>query len=207
MCQLAIGYSPGLYTLSSEAPTTRARVLAATLALVERAEGPLTMGAIAKAAGLSRQALYLIFEDKADLFIALLRYADGQRGLVKEAARIRDASSGAEALAGLVDLVSRFNPDRKPLADAFELLRRQDSAAEQAWQDRQRHRLEGCKAVVARLGQEGRLRAGLTPAVATDLMWSMTSFSLWDDLVIQRGWSTEAYRERLTALLLEALLG
>ena len=42
------------------------------------------MGAIAKAAGLSRQALYLTFADKADLFVALVRYVDEQVGLVGE---------------------------------------------------------------------------------------------------------------------------
>ncbi len=41
------------------------------------------MGPIAKEAGLSRQALYLTFADRADLFVALLRYVDGKRGLVQ----------------------------------------------------------------------------------------------------------------------------
>ena len=84
-------YSFGLYTLSSTPTTTRSRVLTATLDLIQRVPGPISMGAIAKEAGLSRQALYLIFEDKADLFIGLLRFVDGRRGLVEEIAKIRDA--------------------------------------------------------------------------------------------------------------------
>src|SRR5262245_46093830 len=60
-------YSFGLYTLSSVPVTTRARVLTAALDLIQRAKGPISMSAIAKEAGLSRQALYLIFEDKTDL--------------------------------------------------------------------------------------------------------------------------------------------
>jgi AcrR family transcriptional regulator len=193
--------------VSSPPPTTRARILEATLALVEEAQGPLAMSAIAKAAGLSRQALYLTFEDKADLFVALLRYVDGRRGLVPELAKIRDAPTGTAALLALVDMHARLSPGLKPIADAFELLRRQDPAAERAWQDRLDHRLAGCRAVTARLAAEGRLRPGLDPLAAADLVWTLTSLRTWDELVAQRGWSADEYRERMSALLLSALVG
>jgi AcrR family transcriptional regulator len=186
--------------------STRDRILAATLTLVEKGEGPIAMAAIAKAADLSRQALYLTFADKADLFVALVRYVDAQRGIVGEIAKVRNAPTGVDALKGVIDLQVRFNPGLKPLADAFELLRRQDPAAEQAWQDRLNDRLEGCRGVVARLAAEGRLRPGLDPEVAADLMWSLTSLRTWDDLVARQGWSAEAYRERMTDLLMTALV-
>jgi AcrR family transcriptional regulator len=164
------------------------------------------MSAIAREAGLSRQALYLVFADKADLFIALLRYVDGQRGIVQEQAKIRDAATGVDALLAIVDRQARLNPDFKPLADAFELLRRQDPAAEPAWRDREGDRLEGCRVVAARLAAEGRLRPGLDPAVAADLIWTLTSVATWDDLVTRRGWTASDYRERLSALLLASVV-
>ena len=203
VCQVT---SSGLYTLSSAPTTTRARVLAATAALIGQAKGPLSMGAIARHAGLSRQALYLIFQDKADLFIGLLRYIDGRRGLVDEVAKIRAAPTGLDALAALVDLQARLNPAYKPVVDAFEVLRRQDPAAEAAWRDRLDHRLAGARAVVGRLAEEGRLRPGLDPDVAADLVWTLTSSATWDDLVTRRGWSASAYREHLSALLVSALV-
>jgi len=190
--------------MSSE-PTTRARVHAATLELIKTATGPISMSAIAKAAGLSRQALYLLFTDKADLFIGLLRYADAKRGLVEEVAKIRAASSGVETLLAVIDLQARLSPGYKPLFDAFEILRRQDADAEAAWKDRQQHRLEGCKVIVALLSAEGRLRSGLDHAAAADLIWTMTSTATWEDLVIRRGWSASEYRQRLADLLLSAL--
>jgi AcrR family transcriptional regulator len=164
------------------------------------------MGAIAKAAGLSRQALYLIFADRADLFVALLRYADGQRGLMDELARIRDAPSGVEALMAIVDMQARISPGFKPLNDAFELLRRQDPAVEKGWQDRHYHRMAGCRAVAERLEADGRLRPDLDPAVAADLIWTLTSPGTWDDLITQRGWTTDQYRDRVSALLMSALV-
>ena len=179
--------------------------MAATLSLVERAEGPISMGAIARAAGLSRQALYLIFADKADLFIALVRYFDEQRGIMAEVEKIRATPTALEALAAMVDLQARLNPVLKPLADTFEILRRQDPAAEKAWQDRLDHRLWGARDVVDRLAAEGRLRPGLDPAVAAELVWTLTSLRMWDDLVAQRGWTPDQYRERVTALLMTAV--
>jgi AcrR family transcriptional regulator len=164
------------------------------------------MSAIAKEAGLSRQALYLVFADRADLFIALLRYVDGQRGIVQEQAKIRDAPTGVDALLAIVDRQVRLGPDFKPLADAFELLRRQDPAVEQAWRDRQGDRLEGCRFVARRLAAEGRLRPGLDPAVAADLIWTLTSVTTWDDLVTRRGWTASDYHERLSALLLASVV-
>jgi hypothetical protein len=87
------------------------------------------------------------------------------------------------------------------------VLRRQDPAAESAWRDRQDHRLEGSRAVVTRLAAEGRLRPGLSPAIAADYLWAATSVGVWDDLVTRRGWTAQAYREHLHAQLVASLVG
>jgi AcrR family transcriptional regulator len=192
--------------MSSQRPTTRTRILQATLALIRRGDASLTMSSIAREAGLSRQALYLTFADRADLFIALLRYVDGQRGLVQEQAKIRAAPSGVDGLLAIVDRQARWNADYKPLADAFDLLRRQDPAAQQAWQDRQDDRLAGCRAVVARIEAEGRLRPDLEPALAADLVWTTTSIETWDDLVAKRGWSAADYRTWMVEILLSVVI-
>lgn len=197
---------PGVYTVSSDESTTRTRILQAALSLIEDGATAITMNQIAREAGLSRQTLYLTFADKSDLFIALLRYADWRRGIVDEWARLRAAENGIEALRAIVDRQARLGPAYRPLAEAFELLRRQDPAAEAAWQDRQGDRLEGCRAVARRLEEEGRLRSGLDASTAADLIWSVTSFAAWDDLVVRRGWSGEDYRTHLGTLLERSLL-
>jgi AcrR family transcriptional regulator len=171
------------------------------LALIEGGATSITMSQIAKQADLSRQALYLIFENKADLFVALLRYVDGKRGIVQEQARIRAAENGLAALLALVDRQARLCPAYKPLADAFELLRRQDPDAEQAWEDRQSDRLEGCRVVAARIKADGKLRDGISVTAAADLIWSLTSSATWDDLVVKRGWTAAAYRRHVSEVL------
>lgn len=192
--------------MSSTPITTRDRILAATLALLRKADGPIAMSAIAKKAGVSRQALYLIFADRADLFIALVRYVDEKRGLAEELAKIRDAPSGVAALLRMVDLQARQNPGLKPLADALELLRRQDPDADRGWQDRLDNRLRGCRAMVDRMVAEGSLRTGLDAAVAADLVWTITSFRMWDDLVAQRGWAADQYRKHVSSLLMSSVV-
>ncbi len=135
----------------------------------------------------------------------MLRYVDGQRGIVEEQAKVRATKSGIEGLRAIIDRQARWNPDYKPLADAFDLLRRQDPAAQQAWQDRQDDRLAGCRAIVARIEAEGRLRPGLDPALAADLIWTTTSIETWDDLVAKRGWSAADYRTWMAELLLSSV--
>ena len=163
------------------------------------------MGAIAKEAGLSRQALYLIFEDKADLFIGP-RYVDGRRIWSRSWRKSATRPTGVDALLAIVDLQARLNPGYKPIVDAFEILRRQDPAAEKAWHDRLDHRLAGARAVAGRIAAEGRLRPGLAHAVAADLIWTLTSMATWDDLVARRGWTASEYREHVSALLLSSLV-
>lgn len=192
--------------MSSGLLTTRERILTAALSLVNQAKGPIAMSAIAKGAGVSRQALYLNFADKADLFIALVRFVDERRGLSEELAKIRGAPSGTAALLAMVDLQARLNPDLQPLVEALELLRRQDPAAEQAWQDRLANRLDGCREIVARMAEERTLRSDLDLRVASDLVWSITSLRMWDDLVVQRGWTAAEYRERVTKLLFSSVI-
>ena len=74
-----------------------------------------------------------------------------------------------------------------------------------AWQDRLNSRLEGCRAIVVRLQAEGNLRPALDPSVAADLLSTITSLRMWEDLVLARGWSPQQYQQQITRLLREAL--
>jgi AcrR family transcriptional regulator len=165
------------------------------------------MAQIARAARVSRQAVYLHFADRAALMIALARHLDEALGLPAEIERVREAASGVEMVEAQVSLQARKNPALWAVARAVDAIRRTDAAAERAWQDRLDHRLEGCRKIVARLEADGRLRAGLNASVAADLLWTLTSIRTWEDLVLGRRWSPTKYQERVTRLLLEALTG
>lgn len=187
-------------------PATRQRILDAALRLVTRhGGGDVTLGRVAREAGVSRQALYLHFADRAGLFLALVRHADERRGLAATIRRIEEAPTGEAALREMAAAQARMNPGIWPLARAFDSVRRQDDAAEQSWQERLTHRLEGCRAIVAQLSREGALRQGLASDVAADLLWTLSSLRMWEDLVLLRGWSAQKYEQTLADLLVMVL--
>jgi hypothetical protein len=104
-----------------------------------------------------------------------------------------------------VSIQARRNSSVWAVARALDAVRRSDTAAERAWQDRLNSRLDGCRAIVARLQVEGSLRRSLEPSVAVDLLWTITSLRTWEDLVLGRGWSPHQYQRQITRLLLETL--
>jgi AcrR family transcriptional regulator len=185
---------------------SKIHILDAALRLITRRGGAdVTMGDIARAARLSRQAVYLHFADRGDLFLALVRHVDNKMGLEGEVRKIVEAPTGIEAVRAMVSLQARRNPDLWAVARAMDAVRRSDDAVERGWQDRLRYRLEGCRQMIGRIENEAALRPGLDPALAADLLWTITSLRMWEDLVIQRQWTAAQYEERVFGLLVEAL--
>jgi AcrR family transcriptional regulator len=183
------------------------RILNAALALIERRKGAdVSMAEIAKAARVSRQAVYLHFADRADLMLALVRYAHEKLGIAEQVIKLEQAANGVAAMKVWVSLQARNNPSVWPVARSLEVVRRTDAAAEQGWQDRSKHRLELCRQIVARMYNDRALKKRITPEVATELLWSVTSLRAWEELVLERGWTASQYEQRITTLLCDALV-
>jgi AcrR family transcriptional regulator len=183
------------------------RILDAALALVKRRKGAdVSMAEIAKAARLSRQAVYLHFADRADLMLALVRYAHEKLGAAEQLLKLEQAANGVAAMKLWVSLQARTNPRIWSVARSLEVVRRTDKAAERGWQDRLKHRLEVCRRIVTRMYNDGALKRSVTPQVGTELLWSITSLRAWEDLVLERGWTVSQYEERITTLLCNALV-
>ena len=196
-----------LDSMSSGDPNTRARILAATRALLEErpGAGP-SMGQIARRAGISRQALYLHFADRAALLLEVTRAADSAARTPGEQRLVDDAPTSRAALAEAVALQSRLKPQLHAVATALDTLRRTDPDAQAAWQERDHARLGRCAQVTARLAVDGDLGAGWTVDDAARLMWALTSQRVWEDLVLDQGWTAGRYTSRLTRFLEQALL-
>jgi AcrR family transcriptional regulator len=178
--------------MSSESTSTRSRILAATRALLETA-GAVRMSDIAKAADISRQALYLHFDNRADLLVATVRYLDEVHDVESRLAPSRTAASGTERLQAWIEAWGGYIPEIHGVAKALLAMRDSDDAAKAAWDDRMAAMRDGCAAVVMALVRDGTLTPDMTQEEATDLLWALLSVQTWEHLCIDCGWSLERY--------------
>lgn len=185
---------------------TRRRILDAALDFFQRGEVDASMQAITKAAGFSRQTLYLNFADRGAFYVAVVERAGERFHFSEEYVKVERAPNGVAALVAMVDMQARICRLIKPIAYALNILRNKDGAVEKASQKQVDGRIAACEAIVARLVAEGRLRRDITAKAAADILWLMTSFHTWDDLVNTRKWTTAQYKDFLKRALITALI-
>lgn len=193
-----------LYTMSSSG--TRERILSAARTLLEAGDLDAGLERVAKAAGVSRQAIYLHFGSRPALLLALVDFVDESEGLAGLSAEVRGAPSGVEALDRLVRMNALYEPRIRAVTLAHDIARRRDPDLEAAWQDRMRRRRSLYADVVNRLEDEKALAGALSPREAVDLIWALLGPRVHEDLVVDRGWSRKRYEARLGTLLRTALL-
>jgi len=174
--------------------------------LIEAADGALlSMSELARVVGISRQALYLHFPDRAALLLALVAYVDEQEDLPAGIAAVETTPDAAGQIRAWAQMQSRRNPKIAPFARALEQVRHADQAAAAAWRDRTGNRMRGAVAITTRLREEGRLHPSWDTTEAATLLWELTSFRVWDDLVNESGLKPDRYAEIITAAALAAL--
>ena len=188
--------------MSSGDPDTRQRILIETWHLLVQHRGQgVRIEDIARAAGISRQAVYLHFASRTELLIATARYVDQIHGLDERLAAYLHASAGLDTLCEYVDFWANYIPEIYGLAKALLDVRDTDEAAAAAWEDRMDALREGCRCVIDCLQREGLLAAGWSVAEATEMMWAMLSMTLWENLTIERGWTQAKYTSRMQEVL------
>lgn len=146
------------------------------------------MAEVAAGAGVSRQAVYLHFPDRAALLATLradLDLPDGPE-IVAQAPSARAALTSV--LTKLAESYAQIWPVLRASGDT-------DT----------KDRLPLCQALVARFRAEGALAPHLSPATAADILFSLTSPSLWHELTSARSWDAMRYRTHLAFLAVSAL--
>lgn len=155
--------------------------------------------------GISRQALYLHFPDRASLLLALVAYVDEREDLQAGITAVETTPDAAGQIRAWAQLQSCRNPRIASVARALDQARHIDRAASVAWRDRTDNRMRGAVAIITRLGEEGRLHPSWDHKEAAALLWELTSFRVWDDLVNECGLRPGRYVEIVTAAALAAL--
>jgi AcrR family transcriptional regulator len=182
---------------SAGRPETRIQILEAARAIFEEfGYYDAGLGAVAKKAGVSRQAIYLHFQSKAELLTALhlhIYVTDVVPALERHP--VTDAASASEVLEAMiavdVDVVSKV----WRIHEALQMARRQHPEVEETLRPREEDRYRPMLDLGRRLEREGALPAGIGAAMFADMLWGLMGVGTYRSLVLERGWSLEQYRQ------------
>jgi len=185
--------------MGTKVDRTRRHILDEAAALL-RKHGPtgVTMADVAQSAGVSRQAVYLHFESRAKLMIALLRHISAQLNSERLFAPVRNAGTPGEGLKALVFAMARLNARIHEVALALDLARHGDRDARAAWQDRMAVRHRGIRRLVKALADRGELVPGWSVNRATHAIEVICLPRLYVDLVVERGFTAKDYKRWLS---------
>lgn len=181
---------------------SRDRILEAAARLVkERGAAAVTMAEVAQAAGVSRQMVYLHFENRAGLFIAMTRWYDERSGLIERMAAAVELEP-VPALEAQMRAWLDYVPTILPVARPLHALAMAGAEGGEAWHLRMEELRRAFRFSARRLP----LRDDWTPDRAADWIWSRVHVAAWDELVTVRGWRPEEFIERTIAGVLADLV-
>lgn len=185
---------------------TRERILATTWALMEKGHDlQVRIADIAAGAGVSRQAVYLHFGNRANLLLAAVQYRDRQSPTA-DIKRAAEDDPVPEALRNFVHAWFAHIPRIQPVAHLLSAASQTDPDARLAFADRMNLLRGLIGSLVARLDAAGLLRPGWTQSQAVDWIWHQTHLDGWWHLVGQRSWNPVDYARRVSESLERELL-
>jgi AcrR family transcriptional regulator len=196
-----------------QASAQRRRILeVARQRFLESGYAGTTLAAVAAGAQVSVETIYKAFRNKPGLLKAVFDFSvagdDEPVPMIERnfADRMRAEPDPRVKLEIFAGHMSESMPRSAPI-----YLLARDAAASEAeiarllngWRDDQ---LAGLGSLARGLSGEGRLRPGLTPEKARDLLWTINSTEVYELLVLERGWTPEEYRAYLAGAMIGALL-
>lgn len=181
--------------MSSGRRDTRLAILEAARKMFE-AQGYFGAGleAVAKEAGVSRQAIYLHFASKPDLLTALHLYVfevDVAPSLERHP--IWTAPTALDALDDSIAADAETASRVWRIHEALVLARRHHPEVDQTLRPREAQRYDDIVRLGRWLEEEGWLPAAMPVATFADVYWGLTSSGTFVNLVIERGWSVERF--------------
>lgn len=196
-----------------QAAATRREILEAALRLFERRGYAATsMAAIAAEAGVAPKTVYLAFQSKRGLLLALwhlLLRGDEEPVPVGERQWFREVVDEPDP-ERLLRLNARNSRIVKERAGALlEILRGAapaDVELDALWQRIQTEFYENQRSIVAQLQKNNALRAGLDVDRGADILWTLNHPSVYGLLVRERGWTPDRYEEWLGDVFCSQLL-
>jgi AcrR family transcriptional regulator len=188
--------------VSRTARDTRTRILEATRRLLEeRGFYAVGLEQVAKAAGVSRQAVYLKFGSKAGLLVALVHHIGETSELSRLLEWVMASPDALTALDRMAETVATYDSKILRIAMTFFDARRSDPEFEAAWRDRMQSRHSTMRRIADWLARDGVLARGWTVAEAADALWATASLPVADLLLTSRRWSKRRYARYLKMMM------
>ena len=180
---------------STGRPETRVAILDAARALFEE-QGYFGAGleAVAKKAGVSRQAIYLHFNSKADLLTALhLRVFETDVVPALERHPIWTAPTALDALDAAIAVDAEVASKVWRIHEALVVARRRHEEVDATLRPREDERYQDYVRLARWLKRDGELPAGMRVSTLADILWGLLGLGTFQNLVIERGWSIERF--------------
>lgn len=185
---------------------TKLRIIDATWKLFnEMSPKSPTLGQIAKGAGVSRQAVYLHFENRSTLFAETIQ-------IMREKTRSRERMKAARevepelVLSSWVDKLFEVYEEILPMGETYLAAAHVDEAGKQGRGVFIASVRRSAEYVVERFESLNMLQSKWTIETATDWLYSRIDFATWHLIVYELGWTHEQAVERTVESLEADLL-
>jgi AcrR family transcriptional regulator len=188
-------------------------LLAARALLEERGFAATTIEEVARQAGVSAVSIYKRFGTKAalvkEVFDVTIAGDDEQVAVADRegAQRIREESDVRTKLR----LYAEGAAARAERSAGVQLALRNgapaDPAIDELWQRLQAERLAGMTMLARHLVATDQLRSGIEVDEVRDVLWTCISVEVYDLLVLQRGWTRNAYVDWMARTLIASVIG
>jgi AcrR family transcriptional regulator len=189
------------------AAATRTQIIAAATALFsELGYVGTSIGAIAARAAVAVQTIYNAIGNKAAVLSAVLdAAASGPNAPTPVAEFMAERTRAAQDVADVLDILADWLVEANTRTASIHWIIRQaasvDEDAAKIERARSQQRLRNYGLAAAALRERGGLRNGMTDDQAAATIWSIGHPSAYRALVIDAGWSADAYRDWLRAAL------
>lgn len=185
----------------------RTRILETAWRLIgERQDASVTLLEIARAAGVSRQTVYVNFGSRAGLLMAMVEHRDSKSPELAKMRAVQPEEGPDEVLELVVRSWFQYVEAIFPVAHALQTAAGGDSDARLAWESRMTRLRRGLLALMQRLQAERRLARGWTPEAATDWCYHIMHMDAWQHLVVEMGWKPQEVVQRTLATLRAVLM-
>lgn len=191
----------------AKAAQTKERILKSAKNLFE-SEGfeCTTIEKIAGLAGVSIPMVYALFQSKRGILRALMNELFPKEQFEDLVKKSIQASSSQESLLYSAKIARQIYDAERTQMDVFRGVSVLSSEFKELEKEREMRRYNRQEVTIQAMIQEGSLVSNLSANQARDILWTFTGRDIYRMLVIERGWTPDAYEKWLAELLISSLI-